>query len=166
MYRNIADFITDWKYESENTLKLFKELTDESLDKKLHDKVRTIGFLSWHITHTVKEMMERTGLQIEGKAQENYNGESAAEIYSAYEKSAQSLLREVETKWTEATLQEEDEMYGNQWKRGVTLHILIAHQAHHRGELVVLMRMCDLKVAGMYGPCYEEWKAYGMEPLQ
>lgn len=164
MYRHIADFINDWKYETESTLKLFKNLTNESLDKKLHDKVRTIGFLSWHITHTVKEMMERTGLQIEGKAQENYNGESAQKIYSVYEASANSLLREIESKWTDATLQEEDDMYGSKWKRGVTLHILITHQAHHRGELVVLMRMCGLPVAGMYGPSFEEWKEYGMEP--
>src|SRR5947208_1276457 len=51
MYRSINDFLSDWKYESESTLKIFKILTDESLSKKFHEDVRTLGFLSWHITH-------------------------------------------------------------------------------------------------------------------
>ncbi len=166
MYRTIIDFVNDWSYESENTLKLFKNLTNESLDKKLHNKVRTIGFLSWHITHTIKEMMERTGLNIGGKPQENYNGETVVEICNTYKLSSESLLHEIQQNWTDASLNEEDEMYGSKWKRGVTLHILITHQAHHRGELIVLMRLNELPVAGMYGPSYEEWKTYGMEPLK
>ncbi len=166
MYRHIDDFISNWKYESANTLKLFKLLTPEVLDKKLNERVRTAGFLAWHITHTLKEMMERTGLHIDCKEQENYNGETPEEIYSAYEKASDSLLKELAAKWTDASLELEDEMYGDKWKRGVTLHILVAHQAHHRGELVVIMRLLGLPVVGMYGPAYEEWMAFGMEPLK
>ena len=36
--------------------------------------------------------------------------------------------------------------------------LLIQHQAHHRGQLTVLMRQADLKVPGVYGPSKEEWE--------
>jgi len=35
MYRKIKDFERDWSYETEQTVKLFNELTDESLSQKL-----------------------------------------------------------------------------------------------------------------------------------
>lgn len=35
MYRKLEDFINDWTYESESTLKVFNNLTDESLTKKI-----------------------------------------------------------------------------------------------------------------------------------
>ena len=54
-------------------------------------------------------------------------------------------------------------MYGQKWKRGVTLGILITHQIHHRAQMTVLMRQAGLKVPGIYGPAYEEWAAMGME---
>ena len=48
-------------------------------------------------------------------------------------------------------------MYGQVWKRTSVLSSLIAHQAHHRGQMTVLMRQAGLKVPGVYGPSKEEW---------
>ena len=53
-------------------------------------------------------------------------------------------------------------MYGMTWKRGTTLSLLINHQAHHRGQMTVLMRQAGVPVVGVYGPAKEEWKAAGM----
>ncbi|MFN8288214.1 MAG: DinB family protein [Chitinophagales bacterium] len=161
MYRKIEDFLSDWKHESDSTLKVFAKLQDGMLNHKVHEKVRTAGFLSWHITHTLKEMMERTGLSVDLKAQNDYNGETAKEIYESYKAASESLVREL-AKWNDDSLQTEDEMYGEKWKRGVTLHILVTHQAHHRGQLEVIMRICGLSVPGVYGPSQEEWTQYGM----
>ena len=74
-------------------------------------------------------------------------------------------ISELKEKWTDDTLTESDNMYGEDWQRGTTLAILINHQAHHRGQLTVLMRQAGLSVPGVYGPSKEEWVAYGMEPL-
>ena len=60
----------------------------------------------------------------------------------------------------------EDDMYGQKWKRGLTLGILITHQIHHRGQMTVLMRQAELKVPGIYGPAYEEWAALGVPPMK
>ena len=45
------------------------------------------------------------------------------------------------------------------------LSALIRHEAHHRGQMTVLMRQAGLTVPGVYGPSREEWVAYGM-PVQ
>jgi len=75
-----------------------------------------------------------------------------------------ALATEIETKWEDATLLEEDDMYGQRWKRGATLQALILHQAHHRGQMTVLMRQAGLRVPGIYGPAREEWAAFGAAP--
>jgi len=35
MYYKISDFISDWSFESAMTLKVFKDLTDDSLNQKV-----------------------------------------------------------------------------------------------------------------------------------
>lgn len=162
MYRKIEDFITDWKYESESTLKVFKNINNEALNKKDHENVRSIAVLSWHITITLREMISKTGLAIEGPEEHSKAPATIKEIMEAYEQSAKAIIEQVTKCWTDATLQEEVNMYGQLWKNGVTLDILIKHQAHHRGQLTVLMRQAGLKVPGVYGPSKEEWAAMNM----
>ena len=49
-------------------------------------------------------------------------------------------------------------------RTGLTLAVLVRHQAHHRGQMTVLMRQAGLKVPGVYGPAREEWAEFGMQP--
>jgi len=56
----------------------------------------------------------------------------------------------------------EDEMYGETWPRGRTLSSIAGHQAHHRAQMMVIMRLVGLQVPGVYGPAKEEWQAFGM----
>ncbi|HPZ10577.1 MAG TPA: DinB family protein, partial [Candidatus Eremiobacteraeota bacterium] len=86
-----------------------------------------------------------------------------SEIIDIYHKLAGELLKQIEEKWTNSTLEEEDDMYGEKWKKSHTLMVLIGHQTHHRGQMTVLMRLSGLQVPGVYGPSKEEWNKYGME---
>lgn len=165
MYRTIEDFITDWGYESESTLKLFRNISNEALNKKDHENVRSIAVLSWHITITLSEMLNKAGLKVSGPDEHSKAPSDIAEIISEYERSARSVTEQVKKQWTDASLKEEANMYGQNWKNGVTLSILIKHQAHHRGQLTVLMRHAGLKVAGMYGPSKEEWAEFNMPAM-
>ena len=65
MYSKVTEFIEDWNYESESTLKVFEQLTDDSLNKKFNDNVRTPGRLAWHMVTTLGEMVQRTGLKFD-----------------------------------------------------------------------------------------------------
>ena len=73
------------------------------------------------------------------------------------------MINALENKWTDASLDEEIPMYGQIWKKGNILSSLILHQAHHRGQITVLMRQAGLKVPGVYGPAKEEWAAMNMK---
>lgn len=162
MYRKIEDFVTDWGYESEGTLNLFKNISNEALNKKDHENVRSIAVLAWHITITLNEMLNKAGLKVTGPDEHSKPASSIKEIIDAYESSAKSVEEQVQKQWTDASLLEKANLYGEDWKNGVTLSILIKHQAHHRGQLTVLMRQSGMLVPGVYGPSKEDWAKYDM----
>ncbi len=164
MIRTIVDFDHMWQHEIEATQKIFKHLTNTSLSQAVNAEGRTLARLAWHIVTSIPEMMQRTGLQISGPAADAPVPATAKEIFQGYTAAATSLLDQVKGSWTDATLQEEDDLYGEKWKRGFTLTSLIHHQIHHRGQMTVLMRQANLSVPGIFGPAREEWAAYGMEP--
>jgi uncharacterized damage-inducible protein DinB len=162
MYRKLEDFINDWTIESESTLKVFNNLTDESLTKKVGENVRTAGKLAWHITTAIGEMAHRTGLNFKTVEAESDIPATAKEIVDAYKEASENLLGAIKSNWNDETLIIEDDMYGEMWKRGMTLGVIISHQIHHRAQLTVVMRLNGLKVPGVFGPSKEEWTNYGM----
>lgn len=164
MFRTVADFQKAWEYEAEGTGKLLRALTDASLQQAVAPQDRTLGRIAWHLVTTVPEMMHRTGLTLSGPDEKAPMPTQASAIASAYDAVAQSLAEQIRERWTDATLPELDDMYGEKWKRGFTLAVLIRHQAHHRGQMTVLMRQAGLKVPGVYGPAREEWLGMGMQP--
>jgi len=162
MVRRIDDFIEEWAYESESTSKVIAGFTDQSLSQRVSPDGRTAGTLAWHLVLTIPEMLSRTGLPVTGPA-EHEAPASAADIRAAYDRVAAAARDAISSTWTDASLEETREMYGQQWKNGTTLRALISHQAHHRGQLTVLMRQAGLRVPGIYGPAREDWASMGMK---
>ncbi len=163
MYRRVDDFLNTWRSETESTIKIFRQLSDASLGQRVSPEGRTLGFLAWHITVTIPEMLNRAGLAVDGAADGHAPvPSSATAIVAAYEAAARSAADQIRARWTDGTLDETREMYGESWTVGFTLLALITHQAHHRGQMTVLMRQAGLTVPGIYGPAREEWAAYGM----
>ncbi len=164
MIRSITDFDRVWSTELEATQKILKHITDHSLSQRVGAEGRTLGRLAWHVVTSIPEMMSRTGLTLAGPHPDAPVPGTAREIFRAYNEAAVSLLEQVKTGWSDATLEQEDDMYGKNWKRGDTLTSLVLHQAHHRGQMTVLMRQAGLELPGIYGPARQEWAAYGMKP--
>lgn len=164
MYRKIEDFIADWSHDAQNTIKVYNNITNDALDKKIDENVRSIARLVWHINISVGEMANRAGLGIYAVPEHAEPPHDIKTIIAEYEKTANSLSENLK-KWSDNDLNTEVEMYGEHWKKGVVLQVIIMHQAHHRGQLTVLMRMAGLKVPGVFGPSKEEWVQYGMEPM-
>ena len=164
MYNKISDFEEDWKYESDSTLKIFNNLTDESLTVKFNAETRTPGRLAWHIVTTLGEMVQRTDLKFDATPEDEPIPSAAKQICDEYKKSSDGMLKAVTDGWNDDSLKEDIELYGQTWKKGKVLSVLVNHQIHHRGQLTVLMRMAGLKVPGVYGPAKEEWAQMGMPP--
>lgn len=161
MIRTIHDFLDRWREEKEATLKIFKALTDESLQEAVPGG-RTIGRLANHIIETLSELPHKVGLPIE---EQTASYATVKEIAAAYEKAADLVANSIVDHWDDDKLLEEQNMYGEMWKNGLSLWVLVVHQTHHRGQITVLMRFAGLNVPGVYGPSKEEWIAYGREPL-
>ena len=166
MYPTINDFITDWKFESEATLKLLKALNDESLSQKVTPEGRSLGYLAWHIVLTLGEMGGRTGMKVNAPDEKAKTPSHAAEIASAYEKAAKSITEDLKKGFADASLKEEVDMYGEKWTRGQALSALVKHEIHHRAQMTVLMRQAGILVPGVYGPSKEEWAKLGMPPME
>ncbi|TQR16361.1 DinB family protein [Psychrobacillus soli] len=163
MIRTVEDFLINWKHEAESTLKIFHTLTDESLHQKVYEEGRTLGTLAWHIVVTIDEMVGKTGLQFKATPHDAPKPITAKELAVAYRESSDAMVQAIKEQWSDETLLEEKDMYGQTWTVATILQVLISHQTHHRGQITVLMRQAGLVVPGMYGPSKEEWLAFSGE---
>jgi len=161
MYRKVEDFLKQWSYETEITGKLFQVLTADSLSMKTYSEGRTLARLAWHIIASIPEMANQIGLQVT-VIPEDKDDPDPESISTSFHTVADELKKEVAAKFTDTTLLQEHTLYGESWADGTTLQILIQHQAHHRGQMTVLMRQAGLKIPGIYGPSKEEWAAFQM----
>ena len=167
MYRTIRDVLDDWQYEHEMTRKVFGCLTDAALEQRVSPEGRRLGTLAWHIVVSLGEMINRTGLQLDGPGEASREPASATAIAEAYARSGESLARQIKDLWKDSDLDQKVEMYrGEHWEKRTVVQALIRHQVHHRAQMTVLMRQAGLRVIGCYGPSREEWAEYGMAPQQ
>ena len=166
MIRTIEDFKQLWKQEREATEKVFDRLTQESLDQRVYEGGRSMRGLAWHITTTLTEMPGQAGFTVEGPQHTEPAPESLEEIREAYRTAASSVVEVFSAELTDEKLADTLMMYGQEgWRYGDVLGALVGHQAHHRGQMTVLMRQAGLTVPGVYGPAKEEWAAMGMEAM-
>jgi uncharacterized damage-inducible protein DinB len=163
MYTQLEQFYSHWENETKATQRIMDALTDASLAQEVIPGRRTLGGLAWHITGAMHEMMSRTGLEFTGASESDSVPTSAREIAEAYRSSSAAFLAAVKAQWNDAKLLESNDMYGEQWPKGLTLHVVLTHEIHHRGQMTILMRQAGLKVPGIYGPAYEEWAEMGMQ---
>jgi uncharacterized damage-inducible protein DinB len=149
MFRNVEDFQKSWKAESKSTLRVFGALNDESLAQSVGGDGYTLGSLAKHVTGAALAIPAHAGMMPMPAATPALT--TVAEIAAAYEQNVKQVA-DLVAKWSDAQLGEEVPAFGQNFKRGAILSMLISHQAHHRGQMTVLMRQAGLKVPGVYGP--------------
>jgi uncharacterized damage-inducible protein DinB len=166
MYRKIDDLIADWNNEKDFTLKIFSKITDEVKSHKENENIRTLERLAWHITQTLTEMPFRAGLFETDVLDNQPIPNDFNEIIEIYKKQSDALINAIKRTWNDTELDDNIEIYGQQWKKNKMLSITVKHQIHHRGQMTILMRLQHIVVPGTYGPAKEEWIQFGMEPHQ
>lgn len=165
MYKTIAEFDADLTEQSGATLKTLKALTDASLAQAVTPEGRTLGRIAWHIVGSLVEMPAHAGLPIDGALATSPVPATAAEVVAGYEEALRLCRQALTEGWSAADLSGEIPIYGQSWSRSRLLWVVLMHEAHHRGQMTVLMRQAGLAVPGVAGPSREEWAAYGM-PVQ
>ncbi len=163
MYRRIDDFLAEWASESNATQSVLRNLTDRSLGQRVTPDGRSLAKLAWHLAQSIQMGTEAGLTGVAGPGEHDPVPANAQALLEGYTAAAQSLPQAVKAEWTDALLGEAVPMYGEMWPRGKVLDVIIRHEAHHRGQMTVLMRQAGLTVPGVYGPAREEWAAMGME---
>lgn len=166
MFRRLDDFRAAFGHQHTSVLRLLEAIPESAAEQAVADGHRTLRRLAFHLVESLIEMPARTGLKVpHGEAflsgQAPVVPETLAETRKAYADAAEALLQALGA-WTDADLEVEDDMYGQRWARGTTLAILMTHEAHHLGQMTVLMRQAGLRVPGVFGPAKEDWASYGM----
>jgi len=163
MYRKLQDFLETYETLSEGTQRAFDTIGDEHLGQRIAEGHRSLGEIAWHIVVTIPEMMRHTGLGLGAVDPEAPPPESAKAIADAYRAASAEFKHQITEAWDDASLEVSDNLYGQEWKRGQTLEILIHHEIHHRAQAMVLMRQAGIAVPGLFGPAKEEWAQMGMD---
>jgi uncharacterized damage-inducible protein DinB len=167
MFRRLDDFGKAWNEETSHTLAVLEAIPDPALGTAIAPGHRDLRRLAWHLVESLIAMPTQMGLAIPGA--ERVKGGFIEEppptmklVMAAYLAASEGFLKGL-AGWSDSDLEREDELYGEIWRRGYTLHVLMLHQAHHRGQMTVLMRQAGLPVPSFYGPVKEGWAAYGVE---
>lgn len=167
MYRRLDDFRAQFQEEGVDTLKVLRAIPESAVSQAVAPGHRDLRRLAWHLVESLVSLPAQLGLQVDGPAVDAQGAslepipESMAEIARRYERASASLLAGL-AGWTDADLLKEDTMYGHMvWARGYSLRALELHQAHHRGQMTVLLRQAGHRVPGFYGPALEDWAEMG-----
>jgi len=161
---NIEDFCEQWTKEVQITERVMNALTDASLKQSITEQHRSLGQLAWHLVMSI-QYMSMLGLSFEGPSREQQIPDSASVILDSYRGVSRSFLDAVKSQWTEKDLYVSHDIAGEAWRNGESLQFLIVHQAHHRGQMTVLMRQAGIRIPELYGPTYDTWIDKGMDPL-
>ena len=125
MFRRLDDFSKAWTEEAKHTLAVLEAIPDAAMGAAVTPGHRDLRRLAWHLVESVIEMPCKMGLAIPGSGlvKGGFISEppaSMAEVARAYAAASGGLLKGLEA-WSDADLEREDELYGEIWKRGVTL---------------------------------------------
>lgn len=166
MFRRIDDFVTIWTEELKKTRDVLARVPASSL-RTPGLPHRDLGRLGWHLLETCVELPSHLGLTVPGpKIANGFIAEAIPEdpaaIDAAYAVSA-TALAELVKGWNDAELEVGVEMYGESWTKGYALFALVVHQAHHRGQMALLLRQAGVQPTDVYGPTQEGWAKYGLE---
>ncbi|WLR42073.1 DinB family protein [Bacillus carboniphilus] len=155
MFQRIDVFLKTWGYESKMTQKLMSNLTDESLKQPDRSDHYCLGQIADHLANTIPMLATKAGLSLK-LPDEVIHSQSVKTLLEHYQRNSEAFIHAVEKQWKDDDLNEELDFFGATFTKGMLLTFLIQHQAHHRGQMTVLMREAGLMVPGMYGPSKEE----------
>jgi uncharacterized damage-inducible protein DinB len=166
MFQTLDGFLKIWNFEAYTTKKILDQLTDESLSQETTPQNWNLGRIAWHTATAIGVIASQTGLAFEAPSKDYPVPQSAKFISDIYQKASSRLAQAIKEQWTDMTLSEEKDFFGQRMSNGQLLLFIIQHQTHHRGQMTILMRQAGLSVPGVYGPAKEEWAMMGMEAPQ
>ncbi|MDA1265254.1 MAG: DinB family protein [Planctomycetota bacterium] len=158
-----ASLVTDFKADLERTKKMIAAIPADKLDWQPHAKSMTLGGLAGHIAESPAwacAMMEDE-MDMGAADWKPFAPASLQEIQAKVEECAGACLGALVGKddgfmtatWT---MKNGDQVMIAEPRHQAMRGVLLTHQAHHRGQLSVYLRLLDVPVPATYGPSADD----------
>lgn len=158
----VDSLIAELSQEAETTRRVLERVPEDRLSWRPHQKSMTLGTLALHIAvvpGALGELLSELERQVPDFEREE--ARSRAQLLTALEDSiAQAKAKLME--WGDGGLMAEWRMLrGTQTVLAVprvalVRSIMLNHWYHHRGQLLVYLRLLDVPVPSVYGPSADE----------
>ena len=159
MYRKVTDFVADYREDAREAQQNWGVLTDESLSSSAGEGYMTLGEQLWHIA-SLWQYIFVNDLKLWPVDKLGETPPAAAQALAEHYRQAVAEVTDwVAGNWTDEDMLTEIELWGMKLTQGKLLFEMVKHEAHHRGQIVILMRLAGLPVHGVYGPSREEVEA-------
>lgn len=152
MYRRIADFISDYRAESEKTLSVIRAIPSSILSSRIDPKGMTLAELVFHITQAIEKITSQIGFEYSPSILGIETPDNSEGLLDVYNRTATRLIEIVSSESEDAFLEKTFSVYNSDWTIGKVLSVLVKHEIHHRGQLVIGLRVLGHEVPDIYGP--------------
>ncbi|MCC7479137.1 DinB family protein [bacterium] len=157
MFNSTQEFIPAYGYESEITERVLRALTNEALAQSKGEGDQNAADIAWHIATAPRYMFNQIGWDVPPMTEWGTPaGLTVEQIVNEYCANRDRVKAEA-AKVSDADLQKVHHVFGMlDWPAWMMLQAQLVHEAHHRGQLSVLMRQAGLTVPSIYGPNKEQ----------
>ncbi len=135
-----ADIIYSWNQNNKVTLYLLDNIEDDWLSTKLNNKGRSIGEQFVHINNIRSFWISKVGEKIDLKIDKKY-ANSKQKLIEALQKSSQKMND------TLYALFKQESIKGYKPHPTAFFAQMIAHESHHRGQIMAIIARNDLKIS-------------------
>lgn len=157
--RVLEEFIGTWEYESGVTARLLRTLPPDQLDFRPDPRGRSLGEVAWHLAE-IEAIMSTIAVQRNFRAAPPPGLErpaTADAIADGYERIHREAVERVHGLRPEDLDLEFPFVLGGTIRVGQVLRFpLLHHLIHHRGQLMMLIRMAGGVPTRVYGPNRED----------
>lgn len=155
-------FIQTWEHEAKSTERLLAALPATQYDFRPDPQGRSLGELAWHLAETEAYLAQgvSTGVfDFGAKLPGLERPKAIAELAPGYGRVHAAAVKTVQA-FKPDHLDKSTTFMGRPMRNGDILWgVLLHHQIHHRGQLVLMTRLAGGVPPGMYGPTREEMAA-------
>ena len=158
----IERFLSTWEHESELTARLLKTLPQDRYDFRPDPEGRSLGELAWHLAE-LEGFMSTIAMQRDIRAPKPAGIErprTVPELATGYERVHREAVERVRTIRPE-DLDHTLPFFGGRSisVRNVLWSALLHHLIHHRGQLMMMIRLAHGVPSHIYGPLREDGAA-------
>lgn len=159
----LTRFMNVWEHETAKTVSLLKALPRDQYDFRPDAGGRSLGELAWHlaesdayITHGIERGLFDFGVKPDG-IERPRTVEALAPAYDRIHRDAVERVKKLKAADLDRSL--EFFALGPLAIRDLLWNLVLLHNIHHRGQLVLMCRLAGGTPTGVFGPTREQMAA-------